>query len=257
MSEKINILVVTHKKFKLNLPDCYIPIVVGKPKEEVSFPKFYSDRSGESISEKNIHYCELTAYYWAWKNLNSEIIGIVHYRRLLLNKKNKKWLSEKEIRENLERKKAILPKKRNYFIETTWTHYENNHNINDLIEVKKIIRKKYPEYLRDFEIVMNRTNGHRFNILIMNKKEFDLYCDWLFSILFELEKKIDISKYDSYQTRVFGFLSERLLDVWIQKNDISYTEKRVKFVGNEEWGKKISRFLKNKIKSTKVSRAYF
>lgn len=251
MNEKIKVLVVTHKKFDLSLPTCYIPIIVGANQEEIDFPKFYSDSIGENISEKNKHYCELTAYYWAWKNLNSEIIGIVHYRRFLLNSKKGDWLSEYEIDRILKKQKAILPKKRNYFIETTWNHYKNNHNINDLVKVKQIIKNKYPDYLEYFETVMKSKKGHRFNILVMNKTEFDLYCEWLFSILFELDEKIDVSNYDSYQTRVFGFLSERLLDVWIEKNNIDYKEKPVKFIGNEEWVRKISKFLKNKYKRKK------
>ena len=33
------------------------------------------------FSERNGNFCELTGLYWAAKNLDSDYIGIVHYRR--------------------------------------------------------------------------------------------------------------------------------------------------------------------------------
>lgn len=58
----------------------------------------------------------------------------------------------------------------------------------------------------------------------MKKDKFDAYCAWLFDILFELEKWLDISQYSPNDARVFGFVSERLLDVWINTNHISYVD---------------------------------
>lgn len=50
----------------------------------------------------------------------------------------------------------------------------------------------------------------------MKKDIFNEYCSWLFDILDEVEKSIDTSNYDSYQSRVLGFLSERMLSIFVQ-----------------------------------------
>ena len=69
---------------------------------------------------------------------------------------------------------------------------------------------------------MNRKSAHMFNMFIMKKNLADEYCKWLFSILSKLEKMIDITEYDSFQARLFGRVSELLLDVWIEKNNVKY-----------------------------------
>ena len=44
------------------------------------------DNSGQNISDKNACYCEITALYWAWKNLDARYLGLVHYRRYFAGK---------------------------------------------------------------------------------------------------------------------------------------------------------------------------
>ena len=57
-----------------------------------------------------------------------------------------------------------------------------------------------------------------FNMFICNKDLMSKYCEWLFDILFELEKRVDASQYDSFHARFFGRVSELLLDVYINTN---------------------------------------
>ena len=55
-------------------------------------------------------------------------------------------------------------------------------------------------------------------MFIMDKKLFNEYAKWVFFILEELEKQVDISNYNDYNKRIYGFLSERLFNVWIEKH---------------------------------------
>ena len=92
-----------------------------------------------------------------------------------------------------------------------------------------------------------------FNTFIMRKKELDAFCDWMFTILFELEKRIDTSNYDVYESRVCGYIAEFLLDTWLEKNNIQYQEVELKFMEPRSLFKKYLLFLKNKfIKNQRI-----
>ena len=56
-----------------------------------------------------------------------------------------------------------------------------------------------------------------------------------------------ISAFDAYNSRVFGFVSELLLDVWLEKERIAYHEQNVSFIEPQNWFKKGGSFLKRKV----------
>ena len=227
--QKIKILVAMHKAYSLPGENIYAPIQVGG----VRIPGMENalrDDTGENISAKNKYYCEMTALYWAWKNLDADCIGLVHYE------------------EALEKAPVILPQKRNYWIETTYSQYAHAHHKKDMDLVRSILEEHYPEYVRAFDDVMERTAGHRFNMFIMRRDLLDHYCTWLFDVLDRAERQINLSEYDEYNKRVFGFLSERLLDVWVETNHISYTEMPVVFMESQHWLKKGMAFIERKFR---------
>lgn len=232
----------------------YLPVLVGngpaREKLKTECPDYGNDDEGENISSKNKNYCELTALYWAWKNLDADALGLVHYRRhFTARKKGDKWdsiLTGRELNHLLKKTGIILPKKRNYYIETNYSQYAHAHHAVDLDTARDIISEKYPEYIKAFDQSMKQRTGHRFNMFIMKKKYLDEYCEWLFDILFELEKRLDISDYNENDSRVFGFVSERLLDVWIGTKGYDYLELPYMFMENQNWLIKGSKFLKRK-----------
>ena len=244
---EIKIIVATHKKYWMPEDTIYLPLHVGKQgKEEIGY---LGDETGKNISFKNKDYCELTGMYWAWKNLQCDYIGLVHYRRHFIREKHFFWQNKKslvlgkaELAELLKKNDIIVPKQRRYYIETIYSQYAHAHDKRALDEVEKIIMEKYPEYNEAFERLRQRTWAHMFNMCIMKRIYFDAYCDWLFDVLFSLEARLA-----DYEPRVFGFMSERLFDVWLEANQITYKEVPVMFMEQQNWLKKGMQFLKRKI----------
>lgn len=248
----IKIIVASHKKYWMPADDIYLPLHVGKEgKADIGF---IGDNTGDNISNKNANYCELTGLYWAWKNLPAEYIGLCHYRRYFTrsnpcscSKKKQVILTKAEWEELLNEHPIIVPDKRKYYIETNRSHYNHSHYAKDLDMTEKIIQEKYPKYSEAFSKVMERTWAHMFNMFVMRRDYFDEYCNWLFDVLQELEKRTDITDYDVVEARIYGYISELLLDVWLETNKLEYYEQNVAFLEPQNWLKKGGVFLKRKI----------
>lgn len=221
MSEKITIYVATHKKTEFPKEKIYKPIRVGSALNSDDFG-YQRDDIGDNISNKNKSFCELTATYWIMKNDKSDIVGLTHYRRYFFKKhKNNKLenvLSEQDIREILRDKDIIVPNSTFIIKHNAEKSWEKTHIKKDYDECRKIIAEKYPDYVEAFEQFSKSRFLYICNMFIARKEIFDEYYKWLFDILFELEKRTDISNYDDYNKRLFGFMSERLFNVWLLKH---------------------------------------
>lgn len=260
--KNIKIIVATHKEYWMPSDYIYFPIHVGAEgkvdQNGVELDLGYNkDNTGDNISTKNPNYCELTGVYWAWKNLDADYVGVAHYRRHFSNgkifcDKKEKVLGRKQLEKILETNDIILPKPRNYWIETNYSQYANAHHAVDLDTTRQIIEEKYPGYIDKYDTSMKSTIGHRFNMFIMKREKFDQYCEWLFDILFELERRLNISDYNKNDSRVFGFVSERLLDVWIQTKAYKYIELPYVFLENQNWFIKGFNFVNRKINGGKI-----
>lgn len=81
---KLKIFIANHKENNY-IPECDFiqPVQVGAAFSKKQFDGMDKDNTGINISEKNPMYCELTAQYWAWKNIDVEYYGFFHYRRYL------------------------------------------------------------------------------------------------------------------------------------------------------------------------------
>lgn len=229
----MKIFVCCHKEdFAYSLPP-YVPIQVGKAVSGKDLG-MTGDNTGDNISSKNSSYCELTALYWMWKNCpDVAYTGLCHYRRYFVKKsfnygtiyfapdlKGYHLLNEADIESDLKTHDMILP---NLLVLDTSikNEYCIIHSHLDYEQLKLAVEKTSPDYLDDFVHVMEHTNKHTpFNMFICRKELMDNYCEWLFPVLAEVEKHVDISRYDAYQRRIFGFMAERMLAVFCAHNHL-------------------------------------
>lgn len=213
--DKLTMYMVTHKAVDF-IPNGRTPIFVGCGENKNNFLR---DNTGENISERNKNYCELTAVYWIWKNdKESEYVSIEHYRRFFSYKLFPPITMSNDSLKSILEKGCIVTSKLCATKMTIGEFYRKRHEEKDIVAAEEAIKKMYPEYLDTFNLIMNRYKGPMFNMTAMRKEDFDSYCKWLFDILFYVERKVNLSDRSIYQQRAFGFLAERLLNVWVEKN---------------------------------------
>ena len=252
MEMKTKILIAMHKPYPHPKSDLYLPIAVGQALHPNRNLLIQPDNTGDNISRFNNSYCELTALYWGWKNLDVDALGLVHYRRYLSTnhaKDLKRVLNQEQVDAMLKDHDIILPKKRQYFIETNESHYRHAHENLPLQVMIDTIYHHYPKYVPALKVVLSqRTSAHMFNIFVMKKQPLDEYCTWLFDILHQVDQQIDASEYSDYEKRYDGFLSELMLDVWLLTHpEYSTVETDYVFMEHQNWLKKGGRFLRRKL----------
>lgn len=212
---KVTNYIITHKAFTPpKLPD-YTPLQVGNGPDL----GWLRDNTGDEISAKNPNWCELTGLYWIWKNDHeSDVVSISHYRRYFQGREG--ILRSAEIEQLLGDHDILLAEFEPYK-ETVYQQYANESGFaKDLDNVRGIIEKQDPDALAAFDSVMNQGGLCQYNMMVCRKDRYDAYCRWLFQILEELEPSVDLADYNDYQKRIYGFLAERLLNVWVRARDL-------------------------------------
>lgn len=225
MSKKnMDIFVAMHKEGSIPTNDSIYKFVQAGAALNKKINNVLYDNIGDNISKLNPYYCELTVLYWGWKNSDAEIKGLCHYRRFLSNSRinfeKRLYLTENQIKDALKDNDIILG-------EPTYYQYKKNMDTyiaggcgkeEDLVILRDVLNEFYPEYINAYDKVMMSYKMSYCNMLIASNHIYNAYTEWLFSVLKKLEPRINISDRVGNQKRVYGYLAERLLNVWVMKN---------------------------------------
>ena len=236
--ERTAILICSHNKEVKNYHNAYLPIQVGASLSPMTL-NMQKDNEGDNISFKNKNYCELTGHYWAWKNLPKEIkyVGLVHYRRNFYWKGHKRDYYVKHVKEdtnlfvnadvNIGNYDIILPNRCicPYSVEE---QYCMGHIPEDYHILENVIKQQHTDYYSVFKEIMEGNAYSPFNMFVTSRELFNDYSNWLFSILTAVEKDVYISPYVQ-QARIFGYMSERLLNVYCAYKKLKVLYKPILF----------------------------
>jgi hypothetical protein len=225
------IYMATHLPYAKPPFDYIVPIFVGSSSEG-KVDAALTDRPGENISGRNHIYGELTALYWIWKNTQDDVVGLCHYRRFF-------DMSAAEIQNAIEAGQIIVPP----VCGLKWQvgrQFVRAHSEQIWSQTLEILNRKHPQYAPLAVQVFSDNLLYRHNMFIARRTFVETYCAFVFDILFELEKFVELHHLNDYQQRYAGFVSERLLTLYILGNNIPRLERRImdasrQDVSQENW----------------------
>ncbi|MGN0939289.1 MAG: DUF4422 domain-containing protein [Selenomonas sp.] len=242
---RTNIFVAVHKPGWPDLPDGYTTIQVGAALHEHFSQVGAWDDAGENISEKNANFCELTALWWMTHHAQDDILGLAHYRRFFqftpcrnpfieyyhMKKDDSRFQAMTRVDgvpSMLETYDILLPYKR-YFKEGIKGQYCSMHRSEDFAVLEDVFCRHHPHDREIFQRVMMGHEAYTYNMFVAKRDLVCAYADWLFDILFDVAERV-VPSDDPYQARVFGFLSERLMPVFVETMHLRVKELPVIFI---------------------------
>ena len=241
--QDICILVAAHKPIDVFRSEILKPIHVGAKNASFEIQGFLRDDAGDNISSLNAQYCELTAQYWAWKNLDADYIGFCHYRRYFdfscIRHEENAWGeiiddyidSNSQLRYGLD-DETIRSTVKDFDVVTTefkdmndfpgkakspgeqWSKSTHLHD-QDLLDTLALLSIRHPDYEADIESYIHGSRSCFCNMFIMKHDMFHDYCNWVFPILEQFIVTHDFSEYDTEAIRTPGHLAERLLNIYL------------------------------------------
>lgn len=193
-----------------------VQINVGRPRAFYDLKNCYLDHR---------YFCELGGLYKLWKQVNTDIVGLEHYRRFFTDNDAVPGtiLTEDKIKNILSSHDIIMSL--NYLSSPnvlTWMAQEKHNPTASTNTIVKEMLFKWLMYLRDYystefvDYTMNRMlterNYYGCNMFIGNKRVVDYYARFLFPTLERFT--IDVMR-RKREPRLYGYLSEYIMGYWM------------------------------------------
>lgn len=243
----IKILVSCHKETYIPDSDIYMPVHVGASCAPSPLPGMQPDDEGENISDRNFTFCELSAQYWAWKNLDADYIGLCHYRRFFCFDGAKHaandhaqievdCLTPRTAREYRLDDTALLKERISacdMVVAPEWnvrgvpTPLGSQNSVEDhmisygLIDkasldmLREIVSEVQPSYRQILDDYLGGTQYIGYNCFVAKRAIFDRMCEFEFSILQEFDKRFDYANLTAAKRRICGYLGETIFSVFV------------------------------------------
>lgn len=248
----LTVFVATHVKCNPPNDPVYVPLHVGRHgKQNLGY---LGDDTGENISDLNFLYGELTGLFWIWQNVNDlDYVGMCHYRRYFLNSRGQA-MNKSDYVELLEQYDAIVPRHADCN-GSYYQHFGRSHNIRDLDAVGRALKRIYPSYGAAYDRAMEGNIFYGSNLMVTSLPIMKAYAEWLFQIFVEASEEIDVSGYDDYHRRIYGFLSEQMFYVFALANNLNCCEIVVGISGEKAETKELKERLMQLMKENRTKKA--
>lgn len=230
----IKIFIITHKDFNNYRYNPIYNIVADDKSELENNYKLNIIYANESkLYNISRGYSEMSKIYYIYQlykneTLNSKYVGVNHYRRYFIFGDNIPDIDE------IFKNHDVILNKKNHLKRGMLKQYCINHICRDFVEILNIIKDIKPNYYKTAIKTSKQRSIHYCNLFIMKKEDFMKYCEFLFDVLFEFDKRNNFFtdndmlnysqrfyKYNNdtlYQSRVQAFLSERISNIYFNQH---------------------------------------
>lgn len=229
----IQVFTATGCRIPYEIPGYCIPVEAGSALREEHLEGYQRDNDGENISDRNQNYCELSVLYWGWKNSNADIKGLCHYRRFFHESGSVRIYgndhvygkdlvqiapTERQIESMLENCDVILPIPYHPYPDTVGQDLLQYVYPGDIRIMENVLANEYGKYYETYCAIKDKCHIPYCNMMIARASVYDAYCAWLFPLLMRVGDELDLTQYDAAHRRIYGYLAEVLLSVWVETN---------------------------------------
>ena len=245
----VKIAVSCHKPIACPNSDLYLPVQLGASTAKIPIEGMQPDNAGDNISFANFSFSEMTAQYWAWKNLEADYVGLCHYRRYfcfdgLEHQKNDHaqieipCLSPLSATEyHLDDDELIISAvaAHDMIIPERWSVHGvptplgpqsciRDHMLayglmdaSTLDTLIRLCRQRQPEYAPYVEEYLAGHVYQGYNCFIMKRALFNRLCAFEFDVLLPFHEQFDYTNLTATKKRIAGYLGEILISAFTMK----------------------------------------
>ena len=233
IESNVRIFIMTHKDFKnVRTNPSYVITIDDKSNLKNKYNLDIIDSIDGELFNKSRGYGEMSKLYFIFQlyrkgTISSKYIGLNHYKRYF------EFGDDIPDLDNIFQKYDVILNELTELPLGIRKYYCKRHICKNIDEVIKIIKDIKPSYYKTALKTINEDKMYICNMFIMKKEDFFKYCEFIYDILFEFDRRNNFTSdndvleyvkklYDKpslyyYQARMQGFLAERIGNIFFRK----------------------------------------